>query len=251
MPTDILAAMGVSFWFPPLAAKLDQVVEDGAAYQAGLRAGDTVRRIGDQPIESWQQLVETVRPAPRITKQFEVLRGEQVLRFEVYIAPYSEQQTSGDVVEIGRIGVSPEWVEFPPELLVTQRWTVLGAMPKALGETLDTTVFTIESIGKMVMGLISTDNLSGPLTIAKYAGASAETSVMAYVQFLALLSISLGVLNLLPIPILDGGQIIMIATEALRGRPLPEQWVMRSQQIGMLLLFSLMSLAIYNDFARM
>ena len=147
--------------------------------------------------------------------------------------------------------MSPEWVEFPPELLVTQRWTVLGAMPKALGETLDTTVFTIESIGKMVMGLISTDNLSGPLTIAKYAGASAETSVMAYVQFLALLSISLGVLNLLPIPILDGGQIIMIATEALRGRPLPEQWVMRSQQIGMLLLFSLMSLAIYNDFARM
>ena len=103
----------------------------------------------------------------------------------------------------------------------------------------------------MVVGLISTDNLSGPLTIAKYAGASAETSVMAYVQFLALLSISLGVLNLLPIPILDGGQIIMIVTEALRGRPLPEQWVMRSQQIGMLLLFSLMSLAIYNDFARM
>ena len=145
----------------------------------------------------------------------------------------------------------PEYVAFPESLIVEQSWSVIPALGKAFNETTDTTVFTVLSIGKMLSGLMSTDNLSGPLTIAKYAGASAKTGVVGYLQFLALLSISLGVLNLLPIPILDGGQIVVVALESLIGRPLPEKLMLGAQQIGLFLLLSLMSLAIYNDVSRL
>ena len=154
-------------------------------------------------------------------------------------------------VAFGQVGVGATAPEWPPEMLREQHFNVFTAVMPALNQTWETTAFTLVSIKKMLTGLISHKNLSGPVTIAKVASASAKTGWESYVSFLALLSISLGVLNLLPVPVLDGGHLLFYAIEAVRGSPLPDRIQNFGTQIGLGLVLMMMVLALLNDFSRL
>ena len=154
--------------------------------------------------------------------------------------------------EIGKIGIAPKVDRSKlRDLLIEISYSPSTAMAKAINKTWETSVFTLQMLWKMVMGEVSLKNISGPITIADYAGKSAEMGVASYLGFLALISISIGVLNLLPIPLLDGGHLMYYVVEIIKGAPLSERYMAIGQQMGMMMLFTLMIFAIYNDINRL
>ena len=192
-------------------------------------------------------MVRIVRANPGKVLRFEVLRNNRVL--EIPIVPVSVQDGSR---EIGRIGAGvKELRNYRDELLVTVRYGVFDAMEKALAETWDKTVFSVAMVGKMLTGEVSWQNISGPITIADYAGQSAKSGASQYFRFLALISISLAVLNLMPIPILDGGHLLYYVIEAIRRKPLSERSMEIGQKLGLFLLLTLMACSFYNDINRL
>ena len=225
---------------------IGEVMPGGAAERAGLRNGDVVRRVGNTNVVDGMQLRELIRSsvqegkvAPQI---WMVERGGQMLELEV--VPDSVMDGS---VSVGRInayvGDSPEMVEVDYGL-----WEGLA---RGFERTWDVSTLTLRMMGRMLTGEASLKNLSGPLTIADYAGRSAELGLMQYLAYLALISVSLGVLNLLPLPVLDGGHLMYYLWEAVTGRPVSDAWMEGLQRIGIVLLLGLMSLAIFNDIARL
>ena len=154
--------------------------------------------------------------------------------------------------EIGRIGAAVDESLFPrDDLLVTVRYGVFSALGKAVNETWDKSVFSLQAMGKMLTGVVSWRNLSGPVSIADYAGQSAKLGTAYYLKFMALVSISLAVFNLLPVPILDGGHLLYYVAEIIRGKPLPEQYMEIGQKVGLALILMLMAFAFYNDLLRL
>ncbi|HEY5717373.1 MAG TPA: sigma E protease regulator RseP [Motiliproteus sp.] len=242
-----LRSLGITQYRPSIPPVIGRLVENGAAEQGGLRVGDRVLSIGDQPIASWMALVERVQASAEQPLQVLVERAGSQLTLALTPA----LQHGEDGRSYGYIGAGVEAVSWPPAM---QRSLVFGPLD-ALAEAADKTVqmigLTLESIGKMLQGLISVKNLSGPITIAKVAGASAASGLEPFLNFLAYLSISLGVLNLLPIPMLDGGHLLYYLVEAVRGRPVSERTQIAGFKLGMALLMALMVLAIYNDLARL
>jgi regulator of sigma E protease len=232
---DLLGDLGLSPSFP---AVLGEVVEDSAAQAAGLRAGDRILTVDGEPVEGWRDWVARVQAAPAQTLEVRIVRGgdERVLD----LTPEA-RTVEGET--IGFVGTGP--------LYRTARLGPLDAVPRALEETWDKTAMTLGILKKMVEGLVSTRNLSGPITIAKVAGDSAESGLEAFLSFLALLSVSLGVLNLLPIPVLDGGHVLFYLVELLKGSPVPERVQVLGVQIGIFIVASLMLLAFYNDLTRL
>ena len=170
-------------------------------------------------------------------------------KVDVKIVPEVATQ---DGKEIGKIGIAPKVDHSKLEdLLVEVSYPANIAMVKAINKTWETSVFTLQMLWKMVMGEVSVKNISGPITIADYAGKSAQMGIASYLGFLALISISLGVLNLLPIPLLDGGHLMYYVVEIIKGTPLSERSMAIGQQMGMMMLFTLMVFAIYNDINRL
>jgi regulator of sigma E protease len=218
---------------------MGEVLDDGPAAAAGMRRWDRVVAVDGQPVESWSQWVELVRAAADRRLEVRVLRGEA----EVLLELTPEARAATDGTDYGYVGVAPYLREI--------RYGALAAVPRSLAETWDKTALTLGLLKKMVVGDVSVKNLSGPITIAKVAGDSARSGWQFFLGILALLSISLGVLNLLPIPILDGGHILFCIAEAVRGRPLSERVQALGTQIGLFLVGGLMILALYNDFARL
>jgi regulator of sigma E protease len=244
---DPLLIMGLRLDRPDVAPVIGKVVAGSVAEAQGLRSGDRVVSIEGDPVRFWEEVVSSVRAHPGAIVRLRVSRGRE--EFEVRLRPEIVQQ-NGE--RFGRIGAAP-YVdpEVMRNLVTTVRYDPLAAMRAALARTWETSAFSLKMLGKMVIGEVSWKNLSGPVTIADYAGQSAQMGIGAYVAFLALISISLGVLNLLPIPLLDGGHLLYYVVEILKGSPVSERTMELSQRLGLALLLSLMAFAFYNDINRL
>ena len=227
---------GLGFQPGRLLAIAENVVPGGAAADAGMLPGDRIVRIGQSEIVTFQDLVEAVSAMPNETARFAVWRDGRT--HTMYVDIGSVETENGPV---GRIGVGSDYLrQFGP----------VAAIGESIDRTLSMTASTVKLLGNMVIGNVSVKNISGPISIAQYVGESARTGLIYVLQILALISISLGVLNLLPIPILDGGQIVYNLIEALKGSPLSVKAQMIGQQVGIVALLLLMSFAFYNDIAR-
>lgn len=219
--------------------RIGEVLPDSPAAAAGLQTGDWVAAVNGEPVASWQALVEKIRRHPGEALTLRVLRAGRSL--EIVVTPRPER-VNGEA--IGRIGASAY-------AFTTVRHGVLGALTAGARKTWDGAVLSVQLLWKMIWGEVSWRNLSGPVAIADYAGQTAQLGWMPWLLFLALLSVSLGVLNLLPVPVLDGGHLLYHVGEIITGRPPSEKILMLGQRIGMALLFTLMLFALYNDINRL
>jgi len=229
---------------PPV---IGSVQGNSPAEAAGLKGGDRVLSAAGQAIKDWMQWVEFVRGHPDQTVSVRIERGGVAQDIELRITHAEE-----DGKVIGRIGAAPGPApEVPEDWKATQRYGVFGAVIPALQKTWDMSALTLVMMGKMLVGQVSVDNLSGPITIAKYAGYTANIGLSSFLSFLAIVSVSLGVLNLLPVPMLDGGHLMYYLIEVVKRSPLSDDTQMKLQRVGLALLLLLMSLALYNDVARL
>lgn len=235
-------------WTEPV---IGEVMAGSAAEKAGLRAGDLIQRIGNQVIDNGQQLRETIRAsaqsaapgaAATAPQTWQLLRAGRAL--ELQVTPLITQEGGMAVAKIGA------YVGAPPEF-VTVRYGLLDGLWQGAVRTWDVSLLTLRMMGKMVIGESSLKNLSGPLTIADYAGKSATMGWSAYVLFLALVSVSLGVLNLLPLPVLDGGHLMYYLWEWITGRGVSDAWMERFQRAGVVILLGMMAIALFNDVTRL
>ncbi len=244
---DILRPLGIVRYEPDIAPVIGQVVAGGAASRAGFQAGDRVLSANGARVASWQDWVRLVRQHPAAPLAVEVERGGQ--RLVLTVVPDAVDEAGQ---RVGKIGAGPQIDPAVTARLMTEvRHGPVAALWQGIVKTWDMSVFTLEMLGRMVLGQVSWKNLSGPLTIADYAGQSATLGWISFVGFLALVSVSLGVLNLLPIPLLDGGHLMYYVAELLTGRPVSERTMEVGARIGMFLLLLLMSFALFNDLQRL
>jgi len=245
--SDLPSNLGLKPYRPRLRPIIGMVSSDSAGERAGLRAGDELLAIGGRAVGAWSDVTALIRQSPGIPLDIELRRDGQPLRLQATPAAVQEGGLS-----FGRLGIQ---VRDDPALrhamMVTVRYGVGDALVKATAQTWDTSIFSLKMIGRMIAGEASWKNLSGPVTIADYAGQSARLGLPYYLKFLALISISLGVLNLLPIPILDGGHLMYYIAEIIKGGPLSERVMEIGQQVGLGLLVLLMTFAFYNDINRL
>ena len=242
---DLLRALGVTFRMPAVLPLVGGLTDDGAAADAGFIEGDLIISADGEVIPLWVDWVTYVRARPDQTIVVEIERGSTRQRLSVTPA--------AAVAEGERIGMVGMSVALPVIPDAQQRHFDRGpveALLASVKRTGDLVAFTFKSIGRMLQGLISPNNLSGPITIAKVAASTAEAGWVAWFGFLALLSVSLGALNLLPIPVLDGGHLVFYGFEAILGKPLPDRIQMAGYQVGLVLVLSIMVFALYNDFSK-
>ena len=245
-PGQLFAGLGFRPWSPVVPAIIDELTSDGPAERAGLLAGDEVIAADSEPIGSWVEWVEFIRARPGQMMIATIMRDgvEQQLRIDI-----GTVENNGE--SIGRIGASVLIADDLMEgMRAEQRYGLIAALPVAVEKTWNMMALTVRMVASMVTGSVSVKNISGPINIAQYAGQSASIGPVAFLSFLAIGSISLGILNLLPIPMLDGGQIAYQLAEAMKGSPLSERAQIFGQQVGILFLLLLMSFAFYNDLSR-
>ncbi|MDY7559349.1 sigma E protease regulator RseP [Pseudomonas sp. 10B1] len=243
---DPIRSLGIRPWRPALAPVLAELDPKGPAQAAGLKTGDRLLAIDEQPVSDWQQVVDSVRLKPEGKISLRIERDGAQLELPVTLA------TKGDgKATTGYLGAGVKGVDWPPEMLREVRFGPVAAIGEGVRRTWTMSVLTLDSLRKMLFGELSVKNLSGPITIAKVAGASAQSGVGDFINFLAYLSISLGVLNLLPIPVLDGGHLLFYLVEWARGRPLSDRVQGWGVQIGISLVVGVMLLALVNDLGRL
>ncbi|MBJ7538401.1 RIP metalloprotease RseP [Marinomonas transparens] len=245
-PTNLIRSFGLQPWQPEVTPVIAQVVEGGAAAQAGFLVGDLILQIDAQVITNWQQVVALVQANPNDSLRVKVKRQDSVN--ELVLFPNSIERDGAYLGYAGLAVVPPKWDE---SLVRERHYGPLESLSYGMAQTWRMVSLTVSSIGKMLQGLISLDNLSGPITIAKVASASADSGLQSFLKFMAYLSVSLGVLNLLPIPMLDGGHLLFFGIEAIRRKPVSEKIQGLAYRLGASLLFALMAVAIFNDFARL
>ncbi|MCG8314249.1 MAG: sigma E protease regulator RseP [Pseudomonadales bacterium] len=237
-----LRILGVEQYFPPMPLIISGVLPNKAADRFGLQAGDEILAANGQTLTDWREWVEIVRENGGVSIAIDIKRGEQVLALSI-----TPDLVTEDGQRFGQIGATAQTVAMPEHMIREIRYNPLEALGEALQKTIDFISLTLKSIGKMVMGKISLDNLSGPVTIAKVAGDTASYGIEPFLNFMAYLSISLGVLNLLPIPVLDGGHLMYYAAEMIKGSPVSEKVQAIGNSLGLALLALFMGLAFYND----
>ncbi|SDT04384.1 regulator of sigma E protease [Halopseudomonas sabulinigri] len=244
---DPLSALGLSRWQPKVPPRIGQVESGGPAASAGLQPGDLIVAVEGKAVSDWVgEVVPAIQASAQRELQISVERDGRQL--ELNLTPAAKAQN--DVV-VGYVGAGVDAFEWPADMRREIHHNPLMAIPVALGKTWDMTALTLDSLKKMLTGLVSAKNLSGPITIAKVAGASAKSGLESFLSFIAYLSISLGVLNLLPVPVLDGGHLVYYVAEWIRGKPLSERIQTWGLQIGLSLIVGVMLFAIYNDISRL
>jgi regulator of sigma E protease len=245
--SDALERVGLRLYRPPLEPVLGQVVPGGAAERAGLAPGDRIVLADGRPVRSWEELVGAVQARPDMPLSLKIERGGTTQTLEVVPASVSAGQK-----RIGRIGAAPQVPAAHAEkMLIRVQHGLAESVWKGTLKTGDIAVFSLKMLGKMLLGELSWKHLSGPVTIADFAGQSAQMGWVSYLTFLALISISLGVLNLLPIPLLDGGHLMYYAIEIVKGTPVSERAMELGQRVGLALLLVMMAFAFYNDLNRL
>lgn len=247
LDSDFIGKIGLHVYQPLIKPVIAQVIDGEAGYRAGLKEGDEIYAVNGEEIVDWKELVEVIRSSPDQPVKMEILRDNDFILITV-----TPDAATENGKKIGKVGIAPDvnYAELE-NLLVTVSYPAGIAIVKAVDKTWETTVLTFQMLGKMIVGDVSWKNISGPISIADYAGQTAQMGFVAYIGFLALISISLAVLNLLPIPVLDGGHLMYYLIEIIRGTPLSEKAMMIGQQIGMAMLFTLIIFAIYNDIHRL
>lgn len=235
--SDVMATLGLDLWRPQ--PRIDKVIADGAGQRAGLQAGDLVLRLNGAPVVDGIAFIEAVRAAPGRALQVDVERAGA----PVTLSLTPERDANGRGVIKAMVAQAPE--------MVTVSSGPFDAIARGAERTWETSTMTLKMIGKMITGEASLKNVTGPITIADYAGQTARIGLVSYLQFIAFISISLGVMNLLPIPVLDGGHLLYYSLEVLTGRPVSVRVVEFAQRAGIGLLFMLMALAVFNDLGRL
>lgn len=245
-PLDVL---GFTPYRPEIPAVVSKLSEDGAAIRQGMQVGDRIVSIDGVKMKDWFDVVQVVQASPEKLLKIDVLRQNKIVHLSVM--PQGKRDQMGKVTGLLGVQSDPGKVNIPAEYKQTIQYTPVEAMGKAVEKTGQISSMILNSIVKMVRGLVGLDNLSGPITIAKVAGQSAEMGWQTFISFMALMSVSLGILNLLPIPMLDGGHLIYYFIELIRGKPVSEQIQLVGLKIGMVLLGSMMLLALFNDIMRL
>lgn len=244
---DPLYSLGLIPYSPPTPSIVNEVLPGEPAAEAGIQAGDVITTVNGKSIATWQEFTHIVRRSAGKTVHIMLERHEQTLALS--FVPRARESDEGEVV--GYVGVKTQLAKMPPELVRKERLAPVDAFLAALSKTKEYAQMSLTLIGKMLIGKVGLHNLSGPITIAQGAGASAIVGFQYYLGFLALISISLGVLNLLPIPILDGGHLLYYLLEMITGKPVPERIQFYGFKLGLLVLIFLMTIAFYNDLVRL
>lgn len=244
---DILDKLGLTIYQPNIPARIGEIVKGSPADIAGLKSNDLVLAANQISVSDWESFVKEIRLNFNQAVDVLVQREGGEIRLTVRPEPVIENAKT-----IGRIGAAFKMEQSELDhYFVTSHYSVLGAFSKAIEKTWDTALFSLNMLGNMVLGQVSWKGMSGPVTIASYAGQSADMGIKVFVGFLALISISIGVLNLLPIPILDGGHFMYYMVEFFTGKPVSEAAINIGQKIGFFLLACMMVLALYNDMYKL
>ena len=243
--TSPYIALGLQPFLPPLVGQLQK---DGPAFQYGIQEGDLIQSINGKDISTWQNLSLLLSQLPNELIEIELLRNKEVKTLMLETSSYQDEKGSLK----GRIGIlaSNNLSQWPVEYTIEKKENLINAFFVGIADTYRYTLLIVSSIGKMISGSISADNLGGPIQISVLAGSAAKAGYVTFLSMIALLSINLGLLNLLPIPILDGGQLLMITIEKLKGSPVSEMTVEYSMRVGIVLVVGLMVFAFANDIAR-
>ncbi len=244
---DPIEKLGFSLWQPVIPPVVGKTVPDSVAEKAGIEAKDIITAVNSNNVESWADTVKVISSSPGKAITLTVLRNGVEKTIE--LTPSSRKNKDGK--EEGYIGI---YLQRPQSIIdklyTTEEYSALPAVAVAIKKTWSMSVLTLKVLGRMVIGDAALENISGPLTIAKFAGETASMGLVQFLSFLAVISVSLGVLNLLPVPVLDGGHLLFYLLEFIKGKPLSDKAQQFGQQIGMMLLLMLMSIAIFNDIQR-
>jgi len=246
-PKILYEKLGLKPWSPKIAPIIGKILPEGSAEQAGLQTGDVLISADNIALTEWMQWVDYVRDHADKSIALEIER--EGVRLQLDIIPKGVETEEGIIGKIGAGVEIPEGIR--DSMIVEYSLPPLAALTAAFSKTYDFSAATLKMMGRMLIGKASVENLSGPISIAQYAGQSAEMGLTSFLKFLALVSVSLGVINLLPVPVLDGGHLMFYVIEAVKGSPVSEKIQIFFQQVGMMLLMLLMGLAIILDIERL
>lgn len=242
-----MATLGFKPYSPEVYTELDFVANDGAAARAGVEVGDIIRSIDGVEVSDWQQVVDAIRSHPLEAVSMVVERNGQPVSLS--LVPDEQRLDGGNL--IGFAGIAPKMGQWPEEYKIDLKYGPLESLTKAVARTGQLIDLTATMLTKLVNGDVGLNNLSGPISIAKGAGATASYGIVYFLSFLALISVNLGIINLVPLPMLDGGHLLFYAIEAVIRRPVSERIQEMGYRIGGAIIFSMMAIAIFNDFARL
>ncbi|KXO11936.1 Membrane-associated zinc metalloprotease [Moritella sp. JT01] len=242
-----IKSVGLTPYQPAVSQELAQVIKGSAGERGGLLAGDKIIAVAQQPIDNWLMLVEKIQNSPEQMLAVTILRNGQKL--ELNVIP--KGKIGADGVLKGYLGVAPVVASYPEDYLVDIQYGILDSVQQSVERTWQLTALTFKMIGRLVTGDISLNNLSGPISIAKSAGASADYGLVYFLGFLALISVNLGLMNLMPLPVLDGGHLLYYTFELITGRPVSEKIQEVGFKVGSVIIMLLTGLALFNDFARL